>query len=307
LAEASMFRGLIEKLKRGLAKTRSVFAGVADLFRLRGRVDKNFLDELEKRLYLADVGTGATADIVERVRQAFLDQEITGDVEAFVKQQLRDLLAGPSPGIGFAPAGPTVVLVAGVNGSGKTTTIAKLAKKCQDDGQKVVVAACDTFRAAAVEQLTIWSARIGCDIVKHQQGGDPAAVAHDACERAKARAYDVMIVDTAGRLHTQSHLMRELEKIRRVVGKQIPGAPHEVLLVLDATTGQNAVVQAEQFTKAIQCTGIVLSKLDGTAKGGAIFQIKQKLGLPVKFVGVGESLDDLEPFDPDSYVAALFE
>jgi fused signal recognition particle receptor len=171
----------------------------------------------------------------------------------------------------------------------------------------VMVAACDTFRAAAVEQLTIWSQRLGCEIVKNQQGSDPASVAHDACERAKARNIDVLIVDTAGRLHTQSHLMRELEKIHRVVTKQIPGAPHEVLLVLDATSGQNAITQAEQFKKTIQCSGIILAKLDGTAKGGAIFTIKQKLGLPVKFVGVGEKLDDLEVFDPDAYVEALFE
>jgi fused signal recognition particle receptor len=169
-----------------------------------------------------------------------------------------------------------------------------------------MVAACDTFRAAAVEQLTIWSQRLGCDIVKSQQGSDPASVAHDACEKAKARGFDVLIVDTAGRLHTQAHLMRELEKIHRVVSKQIEGAPHEVLLVLDATTGQNAIVQAEMFTKTIRCTGLILAKLDGTAKGGAIFAIKKKLGLPVKFIGVGEQLEDLEPFDPDAYVEALF-
>ena len=198
-------------------------------------------------------------------------------------------------------------MIAGVNGSGKTTSIAKLANRLKADGKKVMVAACDTFRAAAVEQLTIWSERIGCEIVKNAQGSDPASVAHDACEKAKARGFDVLIVDTAGRLHTQTHLMRELEKIHRVVTRQIAGAPHEVLLVLDATTGQNAITQAEKFTKSVKCTGIILTKLDGTAKGGAIFAIKQKLGLPVKFVGVGEKLDDLEPFDPDAYVEALFE
>jgi fused signal recognition particle receptor len=301
-----VFRAIFQKIKQGLAKTRNVFAGIASLFRLKGRVDRAFLDELEKRLYLADVGTAATREIVDRVRQAFLDKEITGDVEAFVKHQLRELLAGPSEGLHLNPTGPTVVMVAGINGSGKTTSIAKLAKRCQDDGKKVMVAACDTFRAAAVEQLTIWSQRLGCDIVKSQQGSDPASVAHDACDKAKARQFDVVIVDTAGRLHTQAHLMRELEKIRRVVAGRIDGAPHEVLLVLDATTGQNAITQAEKFTKQIQCTGIILAKLDGTAKGGAIFAIKQKLGLPVKFVGVGEQLDDLEPFDPDAYVEALF-
>ena len=302
-----VFRAIFDKFKRGLARTRSVFSGVAALFRMRGKVDKDFLTELEKRLYLADVGVGATADIVSRVRQAFLDKEVSGDVEVFVKQHLREMLTAEGIDIHWNPSGPTVILVAGVNGSGKTTSIAKLAMRLQSDGKKVVVAACDTFRAAAVEQLTIWSQRIGCEIVKNAQGSDPASVAHDACERAKARGFDALIVDTAGRLHTQTHLMRELEKIHRVVSKQIEGAPHEVLLVLDATTGQNAIAQAETFKKTVQCTGIILSKLDGTAKGGAVFAIKQKLGLPVKFIGVGEKLEDLEPFDPESYVEALFE
>jgi fused signal recognition particle receptor len=301
-----MFRALYEKLKQGLKHTRELFSGIASLFRLRGKVDRNFLAELEKRLYLADVGTQTTAQIVDRVRQAFLDKEITGDVEEFVKQLLREQLTAGSD-INWASTGPTVVLVAGVNGSGKTTSIAKLAHRFHTAGKKVLVAACDTFRAAAVEQLTIWAERIGCDIVKNQQGSDPASVAHDACERAKAREYDVLIVDTAGRLHTQQHLMRELEKIHRVVSRQVPGAPHEVLLVLDATNGQNAIVQAEQFKKTVQCTGILLTKLDGTAKGGAIFAIKQKLDLPVKFIGVGEKLEDLDQFDPQAYVEALFE
>jgi fused signal recognition particle receptor len=302
-----VFRAIFDKIKQGLAKTRGVFTGVASLFRLRGRVDQDFLKELEKKLYLADVGNAATQEIVQRVRQAFLDKEISGDVEAFVKQQLKELVTGDNPGLNFSADGPTVIMVAGVNGSGKTTSIAKLARRLQEeDGKKVMVAACDTFRAAAVEQLTIWSQRIGCDIVKSHQGADPASVAHDACEKARGRQFDAVIVDTAGRLHTQAHLMRELEKIHRVVSKLIPGAPHEVLLVLDATTGQNAVAQAEMFKKTIHCTGIVLAKLDGTAKGGAIFTIKQRVGLPVKFIGVGEKLDDLEPFDPDTYVEALF-
>lgn len=300
-----MFRALFDKFKQGLSKTRSLFSGITSLFRLRGRVDKDFLAQLEEKLYLADVGTHTTGEIVERVRQAFMDKEISGDVEEFVKQRLRENLTSASA-LSFAPQGPTVLLIAGVNGSGKTTSIAKLARRLKEEGNKVLVAACDTFRAAAVEQLTIWSERIGVDIVKNQQGSDPAAVAHDACERAKARGYDVVIVDTAGRLHTQSHLMRELEKIHRVVTRQIEGAPHEVLLVLDATTGQNAINQAEQFKKTVQCTGIILTKLDGTAKGGAIFAIKQKLDLPVKFIGVGEKMEDLEPFDPETYVEALF-
>jgi len=298
-----VFRAIFHKIKQGLAKTRTIFAG---LFRLKGRVDQNFLNQLEERLYTADVGTVATTEIVDEVRKAFQDKEISGDVEAFVKEKLKGLLAAPQEALHRAASGPTVVMVAGVNGSGKTTSIAKLARLCQEDGKKVMVAACDTFRAAAVEQLTIWSQRLGCEIVKGQQGSDPASVAHDACEKARARNFDVLIVDTAGRLHTQSNLMRELEKIRRVLCSRIEGAPHEVLLVLDATSGQNAIVQAEMFKKTIHCTGIILAKLDGTAKGGAIFGIKRKLDLPVKFVGVGEQLDDLEPFDPEAYVEALF-
>ncbi|HVK17503.1 MAG TPA: signal recognition particle-docking protein FtsY [Fimbriiglobus sp.] len=298
---------LFGKLKQGLAKTRNVFSGVFDLFTGNRRVDKDFLAKLEEQLYLADVGVQATAQIVERVRQGFLDREVGEDVKEFVRQQLRDMLADPEGGIRWQQTGPTVVMIAGVNGSGKTTSIAKLANRLKADGKKVLVAACDTFRAAAVEQLTVWCDRIGVDIVKQQQGSDPAAVAHDACERAKARGYDALIVDTAGRLHTQTHLMRELEKIHRIVGKQIPGSPHEVFLVLDATFGQNAVSQAEQFTKTVKCTGIILTKLDGTAKAGSVFAIKSKVGLPVKYVGVGEQIDDLEVFDPDAFVAALFE
>jgi len=301
-----MLGSLFAKIKKGLAKTRGVFTGVVDLFRGRGKVDREFLAKLEERLYLADVGGFAVAAIVDRVRQAYQDKEVTEDVLAFVKKQLRDMLSDPSPGITYAPSGPTVVMIVGVNGSGKTTTIAKLAHRLKGDGKKVLVAACDTFRAAAVEQLTVWCQRIGCEIVKNAQGSDPASVAHDACEKAKARGFDVVIVDTAGRLHTQAHLMRELEKIHKVVTRQIPGAPHETLMILDATTGQNAVTQAEMFSKSVRCTGIVLTKLDGTAKGGAIFAIKQKVGLPVKYVGVGEAVEDFEPFDPDAYVEALF-
>ncbi len=303
-----VFRSIINKIKQGLAKTRGLFTSVAELFSFKGRVDKDFLAELEKRLYHADVGTFATQEIVSRVRQAYQDKEVSGEMIAFVKTELRGLL-NPKPDrpIALAASGPTVVMVAGVNGAGKTTSIAKLAKYCQDQGQKVMVAACDTFRAAAVEQLTIWSQRLGVEIVKNQQGSDPASVAHDACAKARAKGFDVVIVDTAGRLHTQTHLMRELEKIRRVVANNIPGAPHEVLLVLDATAGQNAIAQAETFKKTIACTGIILAKLDGTAKGGAIFGIKKKLDIPVKFVGVGETVDDLEVFDPEEYVEKLFE
>lgn len=308
-----MFRALYEKLKQGLSKTRQVFSGVASLFRLKGRVDKTFLAQLEEKLYLADVGA-ATPQIVERVRQAFLDREITGEVETFVKNELKQLLAdnGQSTGgltLRVAPDGGwalTVLMIAGVNGSGKTTSIAKLARWFQSQEKKVILAACDTFRAAAVEQLTIWSQRLGCDIVKGQQGSDPAAVAYDAVTAAMARKADVLIIDTAGRLHTQSHLMKELERIIRVIKKQLPDAPHETLLVLDATNGQNAIQQAQQFQKVVRCTGIILSKLDGTAKGGSIIPIRQKLALPVRFIGVGEKLEDLEPFDHEAYVDSLF-
>lgn len=302
-----MLGRLFKGIKKGLAKTRSAFGSVIDVLRGKGKVDEAFLDKLEKQLYLADVGTQATLLIVDRVRQGFRDKEVTGEIEEFVKKQLRDLLTDASPGLKYQASGPTVVMIAGVNGSGKTTSIAKLANKLQSEGKKVLLAACDTFRAAAVEQLTVWAGRIGCEIVKQGQNADPSAVAHDACEKAKARGFDVLIVDTAGRLHTQTHLMKELEKIHRIVSRQIPGAPHEVLLVLDATTGQNAVTQAEQFSKSVKCSGIILSKLDGTAKGGAVFAIKQKLGLPVKFAGVGEGMEDVEDFDPDAFVNALFE
>ncbi len=299
--------GLRSFLRAALTKTRSLFSGIAQLFSFQGKVDEKFLGELEKRLYLADVGTYATQEIVNRVRQAYLDKEVSSEMITFVKTQLKEMLTAQSQGLTLAPTGPTVVMIAGVNGAGKTTSIAKLAKYCMNQNKKVMVAACDTFRAAAVEQLTIWSQRLGCEIVKNQQGSDPASVAHDACEKAKARNFDVLIVDTAGRLHTQTHLMKELDKIRRIVAKQIPGAPHEVLLVLDATSGQNAITQAEMFKKTIDCTGIILAKLDGTAKGGAIFGVKQKLNLPVKFVGLGEGIDDLEIFDPNEYVEKLFE
>ena len=298
--------GFFRKIKQGLAKTRGVFGGVVDLLTGKGRVDGDFLDELEQRLYLADLGGEATNKIVDQVRQAFRDKEVGEDVLEFVKAQMRELLTAKSEGITFAPEAPTVAMIVGVNGSGKTTSIAKLAKHYKTEGKEVLVAACDTFRAAAVEQLTVWSERIGCDIVKNATGSDPASVAHDACQKAEGKRFDLLIVDTAGRLHTQANLMRELEKIHRVVAKQVEGAPHEVLLVLDASTGQNAVQQAQMFSKSVECTGIILTKLDGSAKGGAIFAIKEKVGLPVKFIGVGEGLDDLQPLDPDEFVEALF-
>ena len=302
-----MFRALLDKLKLGLTKTRNLFAGVASLFRLKGKVDHDFLKELEKKLYLADVGSAATAGLVDRMKQAFLDKEIDKETELFVREYLAGLLQiEGGRDIKINPDGPTVIMIAGVNGSGKTTSIAKLAGFLSRDGKKVLVAACDTFRAAAIDQLVIWCDRLGVEIVKGLPGSDPASIAHDACDKARAKGFDFVIVDTAGRLHTQTHLMRELEKIHRVTSKVIPGSPHEVLLVLDATTGQNAVLQAENFQKVVHCTGIILTKLDGTAKGGSIFSIKQRLNIPVKFIGVGEKIEDLESFDPASFVEALF-
>ena len=302
-----MLGAIWQKLKSGLARTRDLFTGVAGLFRLKGRVDEAFLQELEMRLLSADMGAAVTRDIVSQVRQSFLDREISGDVEAHVRQHLRSLLGDDDRTFQMAPAGPTVILIAGVNGSGKTTSIAKLANSFHKEGKKVLVAACDTFRAAAVEQLALWAQRTGVEIVKGQTGADPASVAHDACEKARSKGFDILIVDTAGRLHTQTHLMRELEKIQRILAKQIPGAPHEAIMILDATNGQNAIAQAQEFQKVIRSTGLIVTKLDGTAKGGSVFAIKQKLQLPVKLIGVGEGMDDLEPFDPDAFVAALFE
>jgi fused signal recognition particle receptor len=296
--------GLLERFKKGLAKT-------AQLFNIRSwfgrKVDQSFLDDLESRLIQADVGVVSTARIVDRVREAYADQTADENLLALVKSELKALLYDPRPGtLGVAPKPPTVYLIAGVNGSGKTTSIAKLAQYLKDQGNTIVLAACDTFRAAAADQLSIWASRAGCEIVKGAPGADPASVAHDACQRALARQIDVLIVDTAGRLHTQTHLMRELEKTRSVIQRLIPGAPHEVLLVIDATNGQNAIRQAEVFTKSIGCTGVILTKLDGTAKGGVVVAVRQTINLPVKFVGVGEALDDLQPFDADTFVESLF-
>jgi fused signal recognition particle receptor len=295
---------LLERFKKGLRKTAQLF-NVKSWF---GRkVDQSFLDELEARLIQADVGVVATNRIIERVREAFGDKTADENLLEFVKAELKALLADPRPGtLAVAPSRPTVYLIAGVNGSGKTTSIAKLAQRLKDEGKTILLAACDTFRAAAADQLTIWANRAGSDIVKGSPGADPASVAHDACDRALARQVDVLIVDTAGRLHTQSHLMRELEKVRNVLQRKIPGAPHEVLLVLDATNGQNAIRQAEVFTRSIGCTGVILTKLDGTAKGGVVVAVRQTINLPVKFIGVGEAIDDLQPFDADAFVESIF-
>lgn len=297
-------KSLLDRFKKGLSKTAALF-NVRSWF---GRkVDQSFLDDLEARLIQADVGVKATQRLVDRVREAYADTTADENLLEFVKRELKDLLADPRPGaLVVADTRPTVYLIAGVNGSGKTTSIAKLAQRLKDEGKTIILAACDTFRAAAADQLAIWASRAGSDLVRGAPGADPASVAHDACDRALARGADVLIVDTAGRLHTQTHLMRELEKIRNVVQRKIPGAPHEVLLVLDATNGQNAIRQAEVFTKSIGCTGVVLTKLDGTAKGGVVVAVRQTINLPVKFIGVGEAIDDLQPFDADTFVESLF-
>jgi fused signal recognition particle receptor len=297
-------KSILEKFKKGLAKTARLF----DVRSWFGRkVDQDFLDKLEATLIQADVGVKATDRIITKVREAYRDKTVDEDLVGFVKSELKALLQDPRPGeLVTAPTRPTVILVAGVNGSGKTTSIAKLAQRLKDEGRSILLGACDTFRAAAADQLAVWAGRAGADIVRGAPGADPASVAHDACDRALARDVDVLIVDTAGRLHTQQHLMRELEKVRQVIARKIPGAPHEALLVLDSTNGQNAIRQAEVFTGAIGCTGVILTKLDGTAKGGVVVAVKQAMDLPIKFVGVGEAIDDLQPFDPDAFVESMF-
>ena len=263
------------------------------------------------------MGVAAAGRIVAELRTHHLGRTVVlSELWGTIKNTLKDLLHGadslrwnpdePLAPLAIAPAKPTVVLVSGVNGTGKTTSIAKLAKLIQSANKTVMLAAGDTFRAAAVEQLTLWSQRLGCRIVTKPGGSDPAAVAYAGCEEAANSGVDYLIIDTAGRLHTQQNLMKELEKVRRVIDKRLPGAPHESLLVIDATTGQNGIQQAQMFSKAIDCTGIVLTKLDGTAKGGVVVAIRQQMGLPVKYVGVGEQIDDLQVFNPDQFVEALF-
>ena len=303
-----MFKDAIGKLAAGLVRTREKFVSSLKSLLVGRQLDQDLLEELEARLIQADLGVVASRKICDDLQAAYKDKRIDRgeDVLPFLKAELKKCWPPSDLSVHFAAEGPTVVLVAGVNGSGKTTSVAKLAWYFQQDGKKVCLAAADTFRAAAVEQLTIWAKRIGVDIIKGTSGADPAAVAYDACDAAVARKADVLLVDTAGRLHTQDHLMRELTKVRDVVARKIPGAPHEVLLVLDATTGQNAINQAKAFTAAIDVTGIFLAKLDGTAKGGIVVAIRNEVGLPVKFVGIGETYEDVEPFDADRFVEALF-
>ncbi|MCI0335433.1 MAG: signal recognition particle-docking protein FtsY, partial [Planctomycetes bacterium] len=302
--------GLFDKLKQGLAKTgRLLKTDVRDLFKAEGRlIDQAFLDEMRAILFKTDMGYEAVEQIVDEVATNFRGRVVTLEqiLETW-KQKLRALMAQQDAPIRFAESGPTVIMVCGVNGSGKTTTIAKLAQQFKSQGKRVLLGAGDTFRAAAVEQLTIWSERLGVPIVTGPPGSHPASVAYRAVEQALKDGTEVCIVDTAGRLQTQKNLMAELTKIQEAIRKQVPAAPHEVLLVLDATTGQNGISQASKFTEAVNCTGIVLAKLDGTAKGGVVVAIRQQVGLPVKYIGVGEKPEDLAPFLPDQFVEALFD
>ena len=301
--------GLFEKLKQGLKKTTQLLnTDIRDLFKAEGRlVDEAFLDELFEILIKTDMGVQAAQETVDEIRTSFRGRVVQmSDVLGHIKKKLKELMAQPADPIRFAESGPTVIMVCGVNGCGKTTSIAKLAYMFQADGKRVVLGAADTFRAAADAQLTVWAERLATEIVTGPRGSDPASVAHRAVAQTVETGAGVCIVDTAGRLQTQQNLMQQLSKIHRVLGKQIPEAPHEILLVLDATTGQNGISQARHFTEAVHCTGIVLAKLDGTAKGGVVVAIRQQVGLPVKYVGVGEKADDLALFVPDDFVDALF-
>lgn len=300
--------GFFERLKDGLQKTRKNFTErIEVLVGMSAEIDDDFLDELEMILLSADVGAKTTEKLIEAVRQAARKKEIKGteDVVPFLKKYLTQMLTEEGQRTRISGT-PTVILVVGVNGVGKTTTIGKLANYFHLLNYKVMIAAADTFRAAASEQLEIWGKRAGCDVIKHAEGADPAAVVFDAMKAAIARKADILFIDTAGRLHNKANLMTELEKIHRVIKREIPEAPHETFLVLDATTGQNAITQAKVFTETANVTGVVLTKLDGTAKGGVVIAIREELGLPVKWIGVGEGIMDFRPFEPEKFVDALF-
>lgn len=300
--------GFFEKLKNGLKKTKDGFMSKLELLMNSfTKIDEDFFEELEETLILSDIGAETSMEICDKLRQAVRRTGATDPAD--VKQLLRGIIAEMLTGGNElrTDTKPSVIMVIGVNGAGKTTTIGKLAANLKSQGKKVIVAAADTFRAAAIDQLNVWTDRAGVDIVKHSEGSDPAAVVFDALSAAKARGADVVLCDTAGRLHNKKNLMEELKKIARVIDREVPDACVETLLVLDATTGQNAVNQAKLFSESAEITGIVLTKLDGTAKGGIIIPIKNELGIPVKLVGVGEKIDDLQPFIPEDYVQALFE
>lgn len=303
-----LLKGVFGKLKEGLGKTRRAFADGLRSVLLGRKLDEDLIRELETRLLQSDVGVEATRRLIDSVRADFRAGHLrSGDeVMEHLKAQLKAMWPPADRELAFAETGPTVILVAGVNGAGKTTSIAKLCKAMRDQGRTVLLGACDTFRAGAVRQLEIWAERLGVEVVKGQQGGDPAAVAFDAVSAGVARGVDVVILDTAGRLPTQAGLMDQLAKIRKVAGKQVEGAPHEALLVLDATAGQNALRQAEAFAASADISGLFLAKLDGTAKGGVVIAIREATSIPVKFIGIGETPDDIEPFDPEAFIEAMF-
>ena len=301
--------GFFDKLKSGLEKTRKTLTEkIEKLVIGYATIDDDFLDELEEVLIMADVGIKTTSILMQDVRDGIKAKQINepADLRPFLEAKLKELLSNGDYKINYAKQGPTVIIVVGVNGVGKTTTIGKLGNYYKEQGLKVVLAAGDTFRAAAIDQLEIWGGRIGVDVIKHTEGSDPAAVVYDALKSAKSKEADVLIIDTAGRLHTKFNLMEELKKINRIVEREITGAPHETLLVLDATTGQNAINQAKLFSQATPLTGVVLTKLDGTAKGGVVVAIKSELEIPVKWIGSGEGVNDLRPFDPEEFSKALF-
>ncbi len=301
--------GFFDKLKSGLSKTKNaIFSQMDDLFKTFVAIDDDLIEELEELLIAADVGTATTDDIITALKDRIATEGLAEASQA--KKALADILIntiGEGEPLKLETT-PSIILVIGVNGVGKTTTIAKISHHLvKKQKKKVLLAAADTFRAGAIDQLNIWAERVGADIVKHEAGSDPAAVVYDAISAAKARKSDVIIVDTAGRLHNKKNLMDELAKINRVIGKELPEASRETLLVLDSTTGQNAVIQAKEFKNAADITGLVMTKLDGTAKGGIVFSIKRELGIPIKYIGVGEKADDMEPFDAKDFVKALFE
>jgi len=300
-----------EKLKKGLSKTHQGFVEQMDrLFLGKKTIDEDLLDELEGLLFSADLGVRTSSQLIEGVQQGLKrgDLREPDKVKDFIKQEIfRILKSGERPlSIDFSQTKPFIFMVAGVNGVGKTTTIAKIAHQYSSQGKKVLIGAADTFRAAAVEQLEVWANRVGADLIRQSKGTDPSAVAFDSIHAAKARNIDLVFIDTAGRLHTKVNLMEELKKVKRIIGRECPGAPHEILLVLDATTGQNAISQAKLFKEAIGVTGIALTKLDGTAKGGIIIGITEELNIPIRYIGVGEGMDDLKEFNASEFVQALF-
>lgn len=302
--------GLFGKLREKLTKVRETFVEkIENVISRRREIDESLYEELEEALIQADVGVAAALEIVERVRARVKELRISDpeQLKPLFREEVLRLLGTETTPLVLPNEPPAVILMVGVNGTGKTTTTGKLAYYFREQGQKVILAAADTFRAAAIDQLEVWARRAGVEIIKQREGSDPAAVVYDALQAAKARRADVVLVDTAGRLHTKTNLMEELKKLRRVAAREVPGAPHEVLLVVDATTGQNAISQAKLFGEATGLTGIVLTKLDGTAKGGVVVAIKKELDVPVKFVGTGERIEDLMPFNPEEFVAAIFD